>query len=292
MRERGSKKWNRSLFRFASDVIGDLRDSIDAACLAARCAPMLEEAKVRLAAFLRAGRTGFSYEDRGDPGDQARPWYGWRMQGGSTRFDLGCAEAGDAPEVDCELALDLDQGLLLRYSPHNSLPAVEPAIALTCEGDRAPLGEIRFGRTTSGTPVMLLAGLADGARGSTRGALPSAHPCPASEATSQCQRDEDCALVDFDCSACGPCPGTAPSAMTQAQLDAAKRACQQDPPARLDPDARSSKRAFPACSPCPGPRPEQGRTVYRAVCREGMCEAKATASEPEPEDPRVPFLLR
>jgi hypothetical protein len=88
-----------------------------------------------------------------------------------------------------------------------------------------------------------------------------------------CERDQDCVLTAFDCSACGRCPDSPPYALTPAQLAAAEADCRRNPPARLDPDGRKSGRAFPACSPCPGPTVAH-RPAWKPVCRGHQCVAE------------------
>jgi hypothetical protein len=156
------REWRSALFRFASDVVSDLRDAIDLACPKGRCAPTLEKASQRLATFVREGARNFTFVDQDASNDHGNAWYGWRLTGGTTSFELGCNDVMEAPEVTCRLELDLADGLVMSYRPQNSMTGPEPDIAIRRQGEEhgKPLGEIRFNRTYSGTPVVVMAGSA------------------------------------------------------------------------------------------------------------------------------------
>ncbi len=156
------REWTRDLIRFTRDVIADLNAALGEACPPGRCARTLDQARRRLDAFGAASVAAIAYQDRTEQRSESEIWNGWHLAGGSAEIDVGCVERIGALEVECRLMLDLDRGMVLSYRPGAALVDPEPAIALTCQGDdtRNLLGEVRFGRTYSGTPVALLAGIA------------------------------------------------------------------------------------------------------------------------------------
>jgi hypothetical protein len=156
------REWQAVLFHFASAVIADLRDGIDAACPPGRCAESLTEADQKLAAFVRAGATAFTHAETTRAAERTGTWYGWRLTGPDAAFELGCDDAADLPEVRCRLDLDLGDEQVLRYVPRSS--AAIPGPDITLRRREAPvgvnLGEIQFDRTFAGAPVVIVAGAA------------------------------------------------------------------------------------------------------------------------------------
>ena len=162
VRTLGNTEWQATLFHFATAVIADLREAITLACPAARCAPVLNQAGQRLAAFVRAGARAFTHTDRGHTIDHWNTWYGWRLESPQASFELGCTDVTESPEVICELDLDLGDGLVLSYAPKNSLALPGPDLAIRRQGEprEKHLGEIQFDRTYTGAPVVVIAGSA------------------------------------------------------------------------------------------------------------------------------------
>jgi hypothetical protein len=158
----GEREWRVALFRFANAVISDLRDAIAAACPVGRCAPILDEASRRLAAFQQAGPRAFTQIQDSASQAESNAWYGWRLGGGPTILDLGCHDAPDLPEVTCRLDLELDRGQVLSYTPRNSPTARGPDLAICVRNDPPSqgLGEIQFDRTYAGAPVVIIGGSA------------------------------------------------------------------------------------------------------------------------------------
>jgi hypothetical protein len=149
-----------ALFRFASAVIADFTQAIDLACPKGRCAPMVDEARQLLTGFVRSGPRDFTQTDRTARRDSFNHWYGWRLQSGSTSFELGCMDVSESPEVICELELGLASGLVLTYAPKTAAAVSGPDITIRRQGDDQVLGEIAFDRTFSGAPVVILSGSA------------------------------------------------------------------------------------------------------------------------------------
>ncbi len=162
VRTLGEKEWRAALLHFTTTVIADLRDAIAVACPTGRCAPVLDEASQKLAAFVHAGARAFTHTDRGRTSDQWNTWYGWHLQGSAASLKLGCNDVTESPEVTCRLDLELDDNLVLSYAPKNSLAIPGPDIAIRRLGETKGknLGEIQFNRTYSGAPVVVIAGSA------------------------------------------------------------------------------------------------------------------------------------
>jgi hypothetical protein len=156
-----------ALFRFASAVIADWRDAIDLACPKGRCAALVDEARQRLASFVASGPRDFTQADRTARRDAWNHWYGWRLESGTTAFELGCMDVSESPEVICRLDLDLDSGLVLTYTPKTQMAGPGPEIAIRRQGDAQgkALGEIEFDRAYSGAPVVIVSGCALAAAG-------------------------------------------------------------------------------------------------------------------------------
>jgi hypothetical protein len=87
-----------------------------------------------------------------------------------------------------------------------------------------------------------------------------------------CSNSEDCVLTNFDCSACGRCPGTPPDALNgNALLDLEKK-CRKHPPARLDPKLKQGA-PRPKCGKCPQLDLKAPIPWFRVDCIEGHCQA-------------------
>jgi hypothetical protein len=149
-----------ALFRFASAVIADFNQAIELACPKGRCAPMVDEARQRLAGFVRAGPRDFTQTNRSVRRDPFNHWYGWRLQSGSTSFELGCMDVSESPEVICRLDLELASGLVLTYAPKTRMAGLGPDITLRRQDDEQARGEIAFDRTYAGAPVVIVSGCA------------------------------------------------------------------------------------------------------------------------------------
>jgi hypothetical protein len=161
-RDLTAAEWRIALYHFASAVVGDLRDTLSLACPKGRCAPMLDQANQQLATFTRSNAHEFTFAERNTDNDHSNVSYRWHMTGAGASFDLGCDEVTEAPEVTCQMDLELADGLVLRYQPKNSMTGPEPDIAVGRQGDPRgkPLGEVRFERTYGGAPVVVLVGAA------------------------------------------------------------------------------------------------------------------------------------
>jgi hypothetical protein len=87
-----------------------------------------------------------------------------------------------------------------------------------------------------------------------------------------CARVEDCVLTNFDCTACGRCPGSPPVALSGKALVELEAKCRRHPPARLNPNAKQGT-PRPKCGKCPSVEPNRPVPSFRAVCSEKHCLA-------------------
>jgi hypothetical protein len=106
-----------------------------------------------------------------------------------------------------------------------------------------------------------------------------APPATASDRARTCSDADDCALTNFDCSACGRCPGSPPVAFNGRALVALEAKCRKHPPARLDPKPKQGA-PRPKCAKCPSLDPKRPIPWFRVDCIEGQCQV---ISEPARE---------
>ena len=87
-----------------------------------------------------------------------------------------------------------------------------------------------------------------------------------------CSNADDCALTNFDCTACGRCPGTPPAALNGQALVDREAKCRKHPPARLDPRAKQGA-PRPKCAKCAPLEPKRPIPWFRVDCIERHCQA-------------------
>jgi hypothetical protein len=157
---RSPTEWHGALSRFAKDVVADLRDALDVACPPRHCAPTIAEADKQLATFQAVGGRQLTVVDRSNTQDPANAWYGWRLTSDTLSVDVGCQDWSEAAEVACTLEMVLVDGRVLTYRPGVRMTDSQPDIAIREDGeaDGRIVGEIRFERTFSGAPVVILTG--------------------------------------------------------------------------------------------------------------------------------------
>ena len=86
-----------------------------------------------------------------------------------------------------------------------------------------------------------------------------------------CSNAEDCALTNFDCTACGRCPGSPPAAFNGQALVDLEAKCRKHPPARLDPKPKPGV-PRPKCAKCPPLDPKRPIPWFRVDCIERHCQ--------------------
>jgi hypothetical protein len=84
--------------------------------------------------------------------------------------------------------------------------------------------------------------------------------------------EEDCVLTNFDCTACGRCPGSPPVALNGRALVELEAKCRRHPPARLDRKPKPGA-PRPKCGKCPPLDPKRPIPWFRVDCIEGHCQA-------------------
>ena len=87
-----------------------------------------------------------------------------------------------------------------------------------------------------------------------------------------CSSAEDCVLTNFDCTACGRCPGSPPAAFNGQALVQMEAKCRKHPPARLNSNPKQGT-PRPKCGKCPPVDPARPIAAFRAACTEGQCQA-------------------
>lgn len=87
-----------------------------------------------------------------------------------------------------------------------------------------------------------------------------------------CSNADDCVLTNFDCTACGRCPGTPPVALNGQVLVDREAKCRKHPPARLDPRAKQGA-PRPKCAKCAPIDPKRPIPWFRVDCIESHCQA-------------------
>ncbi|HJX54557.1 MAG TPA: hypothetical protein VJ801_17455 [Polyangia bacterium] len=103
-----------------------------------------------------------------------------------------------------------------------------------------------------------------------------AAPATASRDARTCSNADDCTLTNFECTACGRCPGSPPVALNGQALVDLQAKCRKHPPARLDPKPKQGA-PRPKCAKCPPLEPKRPIPWFRVDCVEGQCQV---VSEP------------
>ena len=100
-----------------------------------------------------------------------------------------------------------------------------------------------------------------------------------------CSNAGDCALTNFDCTACGRCPGSPPVAFNGQALVDLEAKCRKHPPARLDPKPKPGA-PRPKCAKCPPLDPKRPIPWFRVDCIEGHCQVipEPAREQKNPED--------
>lgn len=98
-----------------------------------------------------------------------------------------------------------------------------------------------------------------------------AAPTTASGDARICSNADDCVLTNFDCTACGRCPGTPPAALNGQALVDQEAKCRKHPPARLHPKLKHGA-ARPKCAKCPPRDPKRPIPWFRVDCIGGQCQ--------------------
>jgi len=118
--------------------------------------------------------------------------------------------------------------------------------------------------------VVALAFLAFGACSADSAARRAPSRVTLAAADDRCHGDADCVFNPVDCSECGPCPDSQPTAVLATQIPMLREECARNPPVRLNPHAASMGLTPPNCAPCN--QPEDPRPIWRPVCLDGACQ--------------------